>query len=110
LHLGTHAVVKITGLRNPCRQLDGLRPGLMAALLDRDADGNLVRKAGIMGIVLTGGLVTNGDAIVVELRRRTAPSARIRLNLAQRAGWGSRHAGTTPPGRKTFRTNQERAK
>jgi MOSC domain-containing protein YiiM len=67
LHLGTHAVVKITGLRNPCRQLDGLRPGLMAALLDRDADGNLVRKAGIMGIVLTGGLVTNGDAIVVEL-------------------------------------------
>jgi MOSC domain-containing protein YiiM len=66
LHLGTHAVLEVTGLRNPCRQLDALHAGLMAALLDHDADGNLVRKAGIMGIVLTGGLVTSGDAIVVE--------------------------------------------
>src|SRR6187455_428134 len=46
LHLGETAVVELTGLRNPCTQLDGLRPGLMAAVLDRDADGNLVRKAG----------------------------------------------------------------
>jgi hypothetical protein len=67
LHLGRDAVVEVTGLRNPCRQLDRLHPGLMAALLDHDADGNLIRKAGIMGIVLTGGQVRAGDPIAVEL-------------------------------------------
>lgn len=67
LRLGADAVVEITGLRNPCYQLDGLRPGLMAATLDRDAEGNLVRKAGIMGIVLAGGEVRPGDRIAVEL-------------------------------------------
>jgi MOSC domain-containing protein YiiM len=66
LRLGGDAVVEVTGLRNPCLQLDGLQPGLMAALLDHDADGTLVRKAGVMGIVLAGGVVANGDAIVVE--------------------------------------------
>lgn len=67
LRLGADAVVEITGLRNPCYQLDGLRPGLMAATLERDAAGNLVRKAGIMGIVLAGGEVRPGDRIAVEL-------------------------------------------
>ena len=67
LCLGATAVVEITGLRNPCAQLDKLRPGLMAATLDRDADGNLIRKAGIMGIVLADGEVRPGDAIEVEL-------------------------------------------
>lgn len=67
LHLGADAVVEITGLRNPCYQLDGLRPGLMAATLDRDAKGNLIRKAGIMGVVLAGGEVRPGDRIAVEL-------------------------------------------
>jgi MOSC domain-containing protein YiiM len=67
LHLGEGAVVEITGLRNPCAQLDGIRPGLMKATLDRDAEGNLVRKAGVMGIVLAGGEVRTGDAIRVEL-------------------------------------------
>jgi MOSC domain-containing protein YiiM len=67
LHLGDAAVVEVTGLRNPCAQLDGLQRGLMAATLDRDAEGNLVRKAGIMGIVLTGGEVRAGDPIRVEL-------------------------------------------
>ena len=66
LHLGAGAIVEVTGLRNPCLQLDGIRPGLMALLLGHDADGNLVRKAGIMGIVLAGGVVAAGDAIVVE--------------------------------------------
>lgn len=66
LHLGDHAVVEITGLRNPCAQLDKIQPGLMAATLDRDADGNLVRKAGIMAIVLAPGDVRPGDAIRVE--------------------------------------------
>ena len=57
LHLGTSAVIEVTGLRNPCAQLDGLQPGLMAAVLGRDAQGNLVRQAGVMGVVLTGGEV-----------------------------------------------------
>ena len=67
LHLGATAVVEVTGLRNPCVQLDQFQPGLMAAVLDRDARGQLIRKAGIMGIVLTGGDVRPDDAIRVEL-------------------------------------------
>ena len=67
LQLGANAVVEITGLRNPCIQIDNFQQGLMAAALDRDADGNLVRKAGIMSIVLADGDVRPGDAIRVEL-------------------------------------------
>lgn len=66
LRLGQTAVIEITGLRNPCNQLDKFQPGLMAATLGRDADGNLIRKAGIMAIVLAGGDVRAGDAIGVE--------------------------------------------
>jgi MOSC domain-containing protein YiiM len=60
-------VVEITGLRNPCIQLDRFQKGLMAATLDKDADGNLIRKAGIMSIVIADGDVRPGDAIRVEL-------------------------------------------
>ena len=67
LTLGGAAVVEITGLRNPCVQLDGLQPGLMSAVLDRDEDGKLIRRSGVMGIVLTGGDVSPGDPIAVEL-------------------------------------------
>ncbi|HLI22929.1 MAG TPA: MOSC domain-containing protein [Stellaceae bacterium] len=67
LRLGTVAVIEITGLRNPCHQLDKLRPGLMAATLDRDAEGNLIRKAGVMAVVTVGGTVRAGDAIAVDL-------------------------------------------
>ncbi|GII31034.1 MOSC domain-containing protein [Planotetraspora mira] len=67
LHLGETAVVEITGLRNPCLQLDGFQDGLLKAVLGRDEDGGLVRKAGIMGIVIEGGEVRPGDPIVVEL-------------------------------------------
>lgn len=67
LHVGTKAIIEITGLRNPCAQLDGYRPGLMKAVLDRDAEGKLIRKAGIMAIVVTGGEVRVGDRIAVEL-------------------------------------------
>ena len=67
LRLGHAAVVEVTGLRNPCRQLDTLEPGLMAATLVRDGAGNLVRKAGIMAIVLASGEVRCGDPIRVEL-------------------------------------------
>jgi MOSC domain-containing protein YiiM len=67
LGLGAAAVVEVTGLRNPCAQLDRIQRGLMAATLDRDELGNLVRKAGIMGVVVTGGEVRPGDPIRVEL-------------------------------------------
>lgn len=67
LHLGAAAVVEVTGLRNPCRQLDGIQPGLMAATLDRDEHGGVVRKAGVMGVVITGGEVRPGDRIAVEM-------------------------------------------
>jgi MOSC domain-containing protein YiiM len=67
LHLGENAIVEITGLRNPCVQIDHFMKGLMAATLDRDAEGHLVRKAGVMGIVVAEGDVRPGDAIRVEL-------------------------------------------
>jgi MOSC domain-containing protein YiiM len=67
LLLGDKAAVKVTGLRNPCAQLNGIAPGLMAATLDHDEDGNLVRKAGVMGVVVSGGDVRPGDVIRVEL-------------------------------------------
>ena len=60
-------MVEVTGLRNPCAQLDRIQPGLMAATLGRDEHGNLVRKAGIMGVVISGGEVRPGDPIRVEL-------------------------------------------
>ena len=71
LHLGATAVLEITGLRNPCVQLDGFQKGLMAATLDKDVDGKLIRKAGIMSIVLVDGDIRPGDAIRVELPELT---------------------------------------
>jgi MOSC domain-containing protein YiiM len=67
LRLGADAVVRVTGLRDPCAQLDRVQAGLLAAVLDRDDDGNLVRKAGVMAVVDAGGGVRAGDSIVVEL-------------------------------------------
>jgi MOSC domain-containing protein YiiM len=67
LHLGSTATVEVTGLRNPCAQLDRIQAGLMAATLGRDARGKVLRKAGVMGIVLAGGEVRPGDPIRVEL-------------------------------------------
>jgi MOSC domain-containing protein YiiM len=70
LHLGATAVVQVTGLRNPCIQLDRFQQGLMSAVLDRDNDGHLVRRAGIMGIVLAEGEISPGDAIAIVLPAR----------------------------------------
>lgn len=67
LHLGNQAIVELTGLRNPCGQLDHFQAGLRAAVLDRDDHGRLIRKAGVMGIVARGGEVKGGDRIHVEL-------------------------------------------
>lgn len=66
LHIG-QVVIKITGLRNPCNQLNSLQEGLLKAVVDQDAQGKLIRKAGIMGIVLQGGLIQLEDAIRIEL-------------------------------------------
>lgn len=65
LALGSSAVVEITGLRNPCTQIERFRPGLLAAVLDRLPDGSLVRKAGIMCIILRSGVVKPGDQISI---------------------------------------------
>ena len=67
LRIGEAAVVEVTGLRNPCVQLDRFQQGLMAATLARDADGNVIRKAGVMAIVLASGDVRAGDAIRIVL-------------------------------------------
>ncbi|MEQ1540932.1 MAG: MOSC domain-containing protein [Novosphingobium sp.] len=66
LRLGAEAVIEITGLRNPCKQIDGVAKGLMAATLDTAEDGSLVRKCGVMATVVTGGAVHVGDGIVLE--------------------------------------------
>ncbi|NNC10536.1 MOSC domain-containing protein [Planctomonas sp. JC2975] len=67
LHLGETATVELTGLRNPCDQINGLAPGLMKEMVSRAADGTIVRKAGVMSVVLEGGLVRPGDSVTVEL-------------------------------------------
>ena len=66
LRLGNKAVIQITGLRNPCAQLNRFEPGLMSAVLNKDEQGNVIRKAGVMGVVLTSGVVCVGDIIRVE--------------------------------------------
>jgi hypothetical protein len=76
LRLGAEAVVELTGLRNPCVQLDRVQEGLMAAVLDRDDEGELIRKAGVMAIIAASGVVRPGDPIAVELPPR--PHARLR--------------------------------
>ena len=67
LRLGDSAVVEVTGLRTPCVQLDGIQPGLMSAVLGQAEDGSLIRKAGIMSIVLVAGEVRPGDPIEIEI-------------------------------------------
>lgn len=67
LQLGRDAIVEITGLRNPCRQIDGLADGLMEAVLERHPERGLVRKAGVMAIVIEGGEIRPGDSITVTL-------------------------------------------
>ncbi|MEO6711801.1 MAG: MOSC domain-containing protein [Mycobacteriales bacterium] len=67
LRLGSQALIEVTGLRTPCVQLDGIRPGLMKTLMGRDANGDVVRRAGIMAVVVTSGEVFPGNAIEVWL-------------------------------------------
>lgn len=67
LRLGSDAVIEVTGLRNPCAQLDRIQPGLMQAVLGRDASGKTLRRAGVMAVVRAGGVVRPGDPIHVTL-------------------------------------------
>lgn len=67
LHLGDEACVRVTGLRNPCQQINGFEPGLLRAVLGKDEDGTVVRKGGVMAVVESGGTVRPGDTIRVEL-------------------------------------------
>ena len=60
-------MLEVTSLRNPCRQIEAFQPGLLAAVLDRGPEGELIRKAGIMAVVVAGGIVRRGDSINVEL-------------------------------------------
>ena len=65
LRLGSHAIVEVTGLRNPCAQIESFRPGLLAAVRVQKPDGSVIRKAGVMAIVVEGGQLTSGDPIEV---------------------------------------------
>jgi len=67
LHLGKEAVVEVTGLRNPCEQLDGYQDGLLKACVSKDKQGKIIRKTGVMSIVLVGGDVFPNDPIRIEL-------------------------------------------
>lgn len=67
LRVGSSVVLEVTGLRNPCWQIDDFSPGLLKLVLRKEADGTVVRRAGVMAVVLDGGEVRPGDAIEVEL-------------------------------------------
>ena len=67
LRLGAEAMIEVTGLRNPCRQIEAFQTGLLQAVLGHDANGNLIRKTGVMAVVIASGEVRVGDAIAVSL-------------------------------------------
>ena len=67
LRIGSDAIIEVTGLRNPCSQIDRFQKGLTAAVLDRDSEGRLIRKAGVMGVIVRGGEVRAGDSIALTL-------------------------------------------
>jgi MOSC domain-containing protein YiiM len=73
LRLGANAVVEVTGLRNPCVQIEKYRKGLLARVIGHDADGSVVRRAGVMSVVLAGGVVRAGDPIAVEVPAEHVP-------------------------------------
>jgi MOSC domain-containing protein YiiM len=69
LHLGASAIVELTGLRSPCAKINAYQRGLMKALVAKADDGGVLRKSGVMSIVLAGGVVAAGDGLRVELPR-----------------------------------------
>jgi MOSC domain-containing protein YiiM len=73
LRLGADAVVEVTGLRNPCVQIERFRTGLLARVIGHDADGSVVRRTGVMSVVVSGGVVRPGDALGIELPPEHVP-------------------------------------
>ena len=67
LHIGSEVVLRLTGLRNPCSQIDDFQPGLLRQMVSKRDDGTIIRKAGVMSVVESGGTVRPGDVIKVEL-------------------------------------------
>lgn len=80
IRIGSEVTIRVTGLRNPCEQINQFRPGLLEAALDRAASGTIVRKAGIMGTMEQGGVVRPGDPITVS-----EPASRVPLQVVCRA-------------------------
>jgi MOSC domain-containing protein YiiM len=76
LLIGPEAVLQVTGLRNPCVQINKFRPGLLGEVLTKDAAGDVVRRAGVMSVVLVGGDVRCGD----EIRVQSPLAPRVRLS------------------------------
>jgi MOSC domain-containing protein YiiM len=70
LNIGNHSVIQVTGLRNPCVQLDNFQKGLLKAVIEKDENGNVIRKSGIMAIVIKGGIVRAGDKIEIKLPQK----------------------------------------
>ena len=79
LRIGDRALVALTGLRNPCSQINDFQSGLLKEVVDRDADGRIVRKAGVMGVVVLGGTVERGDADRDRVAARASRAARSRV-------------------------------
>ncbi len=77
LHIGDQAIIEVTGLRNPCLQLEGIQSGLMQAALDTDENGKLIRKSGIMGVVIAGGVVRANDEIRITHPATHRPLERV---------------------------------
>lgn len=75
LQLGRSAIVRVIGLRNPCAQIEAFMPGLLVTVLDRTASGELVRKAGVMGVVMQSGEVRASEPIT----RRHVPENALAL-------------------------------
>ncbi len=117
----THAVIELTGLREPCVLMDRFQQGLKAATQDRDADGNVICKAGVMAVVVADGEVAAGDAIEAELAGRWAAAisagvtksqsavSSLSPHLARGEGWGEgRGIGLSYASR--FRTRRSRSR
>ncbi len=70
LRIGNEAIIQITGLRNPCKQLDDYQKGLLSAVLDKTPEGELIRKSGVMAIVIAGGTIKPDDSIKIKLPKK----------------------------------------
>jgi len=70
LHFGDgddHAIVRITGLRNPKKRLDEWPKGLLDRCAMKNKKGEITgRKIGVMGIVEEDGFVQPGHMVYVE--------------------------------------------